>query len=69
MGEVALVSHNAIPVVVKMPASLSLEFVVGSLALALLILLRILESGHHHHVLVHHWLLVLNLEVLLAVGA
>ena len=69
MGEVALVSHNAIPIVVKMPASLSLEFVVQSLALALLILLRILEWRHHHHVLVYHWFLVLNLVILLAVWA
>jgi hypothetical protein len=69
MSEVALVGHNAIPIVVKMPASLSLEFVVQSLALALLILLRILECRHHHHVLVCHWFLVMNLVVLLADGA
>ena len=66
MGEVALVGHNAIAIVVKMPASLSLEFVVQ--ALALLILLRILVWRHHHHILVDHRLLVLNLVVLLADG-
>jgi len=64
MGEVALISHNAVTIVVEMPTPLSFKFVVQ--LLHLLVLLRILEMGHHHHVLVYHGLLVLNLLILLA---
>ena len=64
MSKVTFVSHDAITVVVKVPASLCFELVVD-LLLTLLILVVILKSIlHHHHVLIHHHTLLLRLHLL-----
>ena len=70
MSEVTFVRHNAITIIVKVPASLCFKLVVDLLLLLTLVILVvvlvvILKSIlHHYHVLIHHHTLHLWLHLL-----